>query len=122
MLNSPLLKSSFAGLLALAALSAHAAPSAAEPVLLEGIVVTPKGTYSASDWQARQHARRHAVVLEAVIVTPSRNYTVAEWKARNAPTQLVYAEPQQRHAARPWLARLLRGIGLQRKPTQAGLR
>lgn len=77
--------------LSLAALGAKAAPAALDATTLEAVVVTPRGNYSPSEWQARQHANRHAVLLERVIVTPSARYSVAEWQARQRPALALAA-------------------------------
>lgn len=97
--------------------------AAAQPVLLERVVVTPKGRYTAAEWQSRQ-ARRQQLVAEAapvlldkVIVTPARNYSVAEWRAQQSERQ--FAALQQRPAkSRNWLHAVWRSLGFKRQPLE----
>ena len=83
--------------------NAAAAAQTVQPVVLEGVIVTPTASYTAAEWQARLEARAAPVVvtLERVIVTPSRSYTVAEWHERQA---LMHAGLKPRLAGmKTWL-------------------
>lgn len=107
-----------AALLLAAPFAANAAvASAARPVVLEAVVVTPKASYSASEWQARQASRQLAVaapvVLDRVIVTPSGSYSVAEWRARSAERRYAAAELGK---ARYWLRAVWQRLGLRNYP------
>lgn len=110
-----------AALLIAAPFAANAAgTSVAQPVVLDAVVVTPKATYSAAEWQARQASRQLAVaspvVLDKVIVTPARSYTVAEWRARGAERQYAATELRK---ARSWLRAVWRTLGFKSHPQEA---
>ncbi|MDP3858882.1 MAG: hypothetical protein Q8Q73_14085 [Stagnimonas sp.] len=100
-------------------LASSRAAIAAQPVVLEAVVVTPKASYSAAEWQARQASRQLAtaapVMLEKVIVTPSRSYTVAEWRVRSAERRYAATELRK---ARHWLRAVWHTLGFKSYPQE----